>query len=123
MQRQRLDDYREPHPAFELGLRWLKQHMPQPSCIVVVHGDFRDGNFIVGPEGIRSVLDWELAHVGSPIKDFGWLCIKSWLFGLNDKPVGEFGLRDDLHRAYEARTGYAVDPAEVFWWEVHGVLK
>jgi aminoglycoside phosphotransferase (APT) family kinase protein len=40
--------------------------MPQPSRIVAVHGDFRNGNFIVGPEGIRSVLDWKLAHVGSP---------------------------------------------------------
>jgi len=123
MQRQRLDDYQEAHPAFELGLRWLEQNLPKTQRQVVVHGDFRNGNFIVGPEGIRSVLDWELAHVGSPMEDFGWLCIKSWRFGIDHKPVGGFGTRDDLYAAYEARTGHAVDPADVFWWEVYGVLK
>jgi len=123
MQRQRLDDYQEPHPAFELGLRWLEQHLPKTERTVVVHGDFRNGNFIVGPEGIRTVLDWELAHIGNPMEDFGWLCIKSWRFGVNDKPVGGFGLRDDLYRAYEDRTGQEVDPDTVFWWEVYGTLK
>jgi aminoglycoside phosphotransferase (APT) family kinase protein len=123
MQRRRLDDYQEPHPAFELGLRWLEQNLPKTERTVVVHGDFRNGNFIVGPEGIRSVLDWELAHIGSPAEDFGWLGIKSWRFGINDKPVGGFGDRRDLYDAYEARTGFAVDEQEVFWWEVYGVLK
>lgn len=123
MQRRRLDDYGEPHPAFELGLRWLEQNLPQTGRTVVVHGDFRNGNFIVGPEGIRSVLDWELAHVGSPMEDFGWLCIKSWRFGVTDKPVGGFGGRDDLYRAYEDRTGHPVDPSAVFWWEIYGTLK
>ena len=123
MQRRRLDDYEEPHPAFELGLRWLEQNLPKTGRTVVVHGDFRNGNFIVDAHSIRSVLDWELAHVGAPAEDFGWLCIKSWRFGLNDKPVGGFGKRDDLYRAYEDRTGHAVNPDEVFWWEVYGTLK
>ena len=43
---------------------------PRPA---LVHGDFRNGNFIVGPEGIRAVLDWELAHLGDPVEDLGWL--------------------------------------------------
>lgn len=123
MQRRRLDDYGEAHPAFELGLRWLERNLPKTERTVVVHGDFRNGNFIVGPEGLRSVLDWELAHVGSPAEDFGWLCIKSWRFGVNQKPVGGFGTRDDLTRAYENRTGRPVDASAVFWWEVYGTLK
>src|SRR5579872_2306293 len=62
--RGQLDALGQPHPAFELGLRWLAESRPPPRERVVVHGDFRNGNLIVGPEGIRAVLDWELAHVG-----------------------------------------------------------
>ena len=72
----------EPHPAFELGLRWLAEaRAPRPTPPALVHGDFRNGNFIVGPDGMRAVLDWELAHLGDPIEDLGWLCVKSWRFG------------------------------------------
>ncbi len=48
----------------DLALRWLRDNAPAQSDIVtLVHGDFRHGNLIVGPEGLRAVLDWELAHV------------------------------------------------------------
>ena len=78
-----LDTFGEPHPAFELGLRWLAERIPPaPARAELVHGDFRNGNFIVGPEGIRAVLDWELAHLGDPVEDLGWLCVKSWRFGV-----------------------------------------
>ena len=69
----------------------------------LVHGDFRNGNFIVGPDGIRAVLDWELAHLGDPIEDLGWLCVKSWRFGDADQLVGGFGDVAELLAAYEAR--------------------
>jgi aminoglycoside phosphotransferase (APT) family kinase protein len=36
-----------------------------------VHGDFRLGNLMLGPEGVRSVLDWEGVHAGDPIEDLG----------------------------------------------------
>jgi len=91
-----IDHFAEPHPMFELALRWLEDEMPDDRGQTLVHGDFRNGNFIVGPEGIRSVLDWELAHVGDPLEDLGWLCVKSWRFGFADKTVGGFGHIDDL---------------------------
>jgi len=118
-----LDSLGEAHPAFELGFRWLEEHMPPmpPRCLV--HGDFRNGNLIVGPEGIRSVLDWELAHVGDPLEDLGWLCVKSWRFGVVDQPVGGFGSREDLFSAYEEAGGAKVDPDAVLYWEAFGTLK
>ncbi|MER3453298.1 MAG: phosphotransferase family protein, partial [Acidimicrobiia bacterium] len=58
-------------PAFELALRWLWANRPAPGGTAVVHGDFRMGNLLVGPEGLRAVLDWELAHVGDPLEDLG----------------------------------------------------
>jgi aminoglycoside phosphotransferase (APT) family kinase protein len=121
-----LDMLGEPHPAFELGLRWLEDHVAltgPDGPPRLVHGDFRNGNFIVGPEGIRSVLDWELSHLGDPVEDLGWLCVRSWRFGNVDQPVGGFGTTDALLGAYEAAAGVTVDPAHLHYWETFGTLK
>ena len=82
---------------------------PPPPAPELVHGDFRNGNFIVGADGIRAVLDWELAHLGDPVEDLGWLCVKSWRFGVADRLVGGFGDVPDLLDAYERAGGRAVD--------------
>jgi aminoglycoside phosphotransferase (APT) family kinase protein len=113
----------EPHPAFELAFRWLRQHLPVSHRRTVVHGDYRIGNVIFGPEGVRSILDWELAHLGDPMEDLGWLCVRSWRFGADHKPVGGIGEREDLFAAYEKAGGGPVDPVQVRFWEVFGNLK
>ena len=118
-----LDSLGEPHPAFELGLRWLAEHAPAPVEPQLVHGDFRNGNLIVGPEGLRAVLDWELAHLGDPVEDLGWCCVRSWRFGVVDRPVGGFGDVDDLVAAYVTAGGEPVDPDRLAYWETFGTLK
>jgi len=121
--RQVLDSLGEPHPAFELGLRWLAEHAPVPVAPQLVHGDFRNGNLIVGPEGLRSVLDWELAHLGDPVEDLGWCCVRSWRFGVVEHPVGGFGDVADMLAAYVAAGGEPVDPDRLAYWETFGTLK
>jgi aminoglycoside phosphotransferase (APT) family kinase protein len=116
--RTHLDSLRQPHPAFELAFRWLDERRPPTSRRTAVHGDFRNGNLIVGPEGVRAVLDWELAHTGDPMEDLGWLCVKSWRFGV-DLPVGGFGSYDELAEGY----GDGIDLDALRWWEVLGTLK
>ena len=112
-----------PRPVFELALRWLRERDPGPSReVTLVHGDFRHGNFIIGPEGVRAVLDWELAHFGDPMEDLGWICVNSWRFGEIDHPVGGFGSREELFAGYVA-TGRSLDPARVKFWEVMGTLR
>jgi aminoglycoside phosphotransferase (APT) family kinase protein len=116
-------DYGWPRPVFELALRWLRDNDPGPSAeTTLVHGDFRHGNLIIGPDGARAVLDWELAHFGDPMEDLGWICVNSWRFGVIDKPVGGLGSREDLFAGYEAE-GRRVDPARVYFWEVMGTLR
>jgi aminoglycoside phosphotransferase (APT) family kinase protein len=122
-QREVIDRFGEPHPTFELGLRWLENEMPESPDRTLVHGDFRNGNFIVGPEGIRAVLDWELAHVGDPIEDLGWLCVRSWRYGVVDKAVGGFGRIEELCTAYEAAGGRGANPERVRYWMVLGTLR
>jgi aminoglycoside phosphotransferase (APT) family kinase protein len=112
-----------PRPVFDLALRWLADHDPGPSKeVTLVHGDFRHGNLIIGPDGVRAVLDWELAHLGDPMEDLGWICVNSWRFGEIDKPVGGFGSREDLFAGYE-EGGRKVDPERVKFWEVMGTLR
>lgn len=120
--REALDVLGEPHPAFELGFRWLEQNRPPSERVSIVHGDFRLGNLIVGPDGLRAVLDWEIAHLGDPMEDLGWLCVKAWRFGA-PRPVGGFGEYDELLAAYGAAAGVDVDPEAVRWWETLGTLK
>lgn len=112
-----------PRPVFELAFRWLREHLPSAVAPVLVHGDYRHGNLIVGPQGVHAVLDWELAHVGDPAEDLAWLCIPPWRFGELDKPVGGFGQRQDLLDAYESASGLAIDRARLEWWDVLGSLR
>jgi aminoglycoside phosphotransferase (APT) family kinase protein len=117
-----LDALGEVRPALELGARWLDAHRPVDGRRRVVHGDFRLGNLMVGPDGLRAVLDWELAHLGDPVEDIGWLCAPAWRFG-GAGTVGGFGDLGDLLEAYEEAGGRQVDPTEVVWWEAHATLK
>jgi aminoglycoside phosphotransferase (APT) family kinase protein len=113
----------EPHPAFELAFRWLLKRIPRTPRKTLVHGDYRIGNVIFGPEGVRSILDWELAHLGDPMEDVGWMCVRAWRFGNDQKPVGGLGTREDFFRAYEKASGTAVDPDSARFWEVFGTLR
>jgi aminoglycoside phosphotransferase (APT) family kinase protein len=117
-----LDASGQPHPAFELGFRHLEATRSPPSAATVVHGDFRLGNLIVGPDGLRAVLDWELVHLGDPLEDLSWLCVKSWRFGAAPR-VGGFGEVPDLVGAYEEASGRTVDLEALRWWETLGTLK
>jgi aminoglycoside phosphotransferase (APT) family kinase protein len=112
-----------PHPVFELAFRWLRGRAPQGDERGLVHGDYRMGNFIVGPEGLRAVLDWELAHVGDPMEDLGWICVRSWRFGNDDLPAAGVATREELFAAYEAAGGAPVVAGRVRFWEAFGNLR
>ena len=120
---QRYRDTRQPRPIFELALRWLRDNLPENGDPMLLHGDFRTGNLVVGPEGIRGVLDWELAHVGPPASDLAWLCVPSWRFQRPDLPVGGFGTREDLIAGYEAAGGRRIDRQELHAWEVFQTMN
>ena len=104
-----LDLLGEHRPAFELALRWLHDHRPPPRPTSVVHGDFRVGNLLVDESGLRAVLDWELAHLGDPVEDLGWLCARPWRFGGPGEAAG-LGSRTGLLAAYREAGGRDVTP-------------
>ena len=111
-------------PVFEVAFRWLRQNAPADLAQYrLVHGDFRNGNMIFGSDGVRAVLDWEVAHIGDPAEDLAWICAPPWRFGELDRPVGGLGSRQQLFEAFEAATGERIDPARVHYWEVMGSLR
>jgi aminoglycoside phosphotransferase (APT) family kinase protein len=114
--RRALDELGSPHPAFELAFRWLGANRP-PRRRTLVHGDFR-----VGPEGLRAVLDWELVHIGDPVEDLGWFCVRAWRFGNDRLTAGGVATDDTLVRTYEAASGTEVDRDALLWWETMGTL-
>lgn len=113
-----------PRPVFDLALRWLRDRMPAPlERLQLIHGDYRNGNVIFGPEGVRAVLDWEIAHLGDPMEDLAYLCIPPWRFGQIDRPAGGLGTREQLFEGYESATGVKVDRERVRFWEVLSSLR
>ena len=114
--------YGTPQPMIDYTARWLLDHLPEPVYDTprLVHNDFRNGNFMVTPEGINAVLDWEVAYLGDPVRDLGWICTNSWRFGRHDQPCGGFGSREALLEGYEAESGIRISVEHLRWWEVFG---
>ena len=113
----------EPHPALDLAERWLRAHAPSDRPLVLVHGDYRVGNFLFDERGTRAVLDWELAHVGDPAEDLAWLCVRAWRFGNDARSAGGLGSRDELLDAYCEAGGERVDRGVLRFWEMIGNFK
>jgi hypothetical protein len=117
-----LDLLHEVRPALELGVRWLSARRPPSGKRTTVHGDFRLGNLLVGPDGLRGVLDWELAHAGDPAEDLGWLSAPAWRFG-GGLEVGGFGTLPALLEAYAGAGAQPMETDTVRWWQVYATVK
>ena len=64
-------------PLLREAIAWLRANRASSGRVALVHGDYRIGNFILGADRrIAAVLDWELAHVGDPVEDIAWACLK-----------------------------------------------
>jgi aminoglycoside phosphotransferase (APT) family kinase protein len=109
-----------PAPMIDFTARWLLEHLPSRSRRALVHGDFRNGNLMIDDSGVRAVLDWELAQIGDPVRDLGWLCVNSWRFGQADLTVGGFGTVAELLAGYQAQSGVDVSHEDLRFWQVFG---
>jgi aminoglycoside phosphotransferase (APT) family kinase protein len=113
----------QPSPVFAYALRWLERHLPAPAPrLTIVHGDMRNGNLMIGEDGLRAILDWEGTRIGDPMEDLVWPCLRCWRFGGDAREVGGFGSRAALAEAYTAAGG-RFDPDAFHWWKVVGTLR
>jgi aminoglycoside phosphotransferase (APT) family kinase protein len=122
---------RELSDCFEIG-ELLKASMPESPPSTVVHGDYRLGNVMVGldaPARLVAILDWEMATIGDPLADLGYL-VASWSEpGADDHPLllapvtdrPGFPSRDELIARYAERTGR--DVSRLRWYEAFALWK
>ncbi len=65
-----------PLPDLDAVTAWLQTHLPPPNPATIVHGDYRLDNAMYAPEPparILAILDWEMATLGDPLADLGYL--------------------------------------------------
>jgi aminoglycoside phosphotransferase (APT) family kinase protein len=120
-------------PAVEHVGRWLAENMPDSGQATVVHGDFRLGNVMFAPEAparLVAVFDWEMATIGDPLADLGYLCTL-WV-DRDDPPLGMFELsavtrqegfplRGELVARYEERSGRSM--TDIRWYQTLALWK
>ena len=121
-------------PAVERVAAWLGEHMPDSGPATIVHGDYRLGNTIFAaepPARLKAVLDWEMATIGDPLADLGYLCM---MWTESDDPEGGmraalggvtrregFPTRAELIDSYEQRTGRSM--RDLRWYTTLAVWK
>ena len=117
------DSFDQPQPVFDLAFKWLENQKILDYEEVLVHGDYRFGNFIISEKKLESIIDWELAHIGNPMEDLGWLCVRSWRFGNVNKRAAGLGDVDDLIAGYESNSKIKIDKSQLDMWQLYGSLK
>ncbi|MGA9489011.1 MAG: phosphotransferase family protein [Mycobacterium sp.] len=119
-------------PAFSRLDEWLDAHLPPESATAIVHNDFRIGNMIVDTEAgcVAAVLDWELATIGDPLADLGYLLASYPMPGEPLVPTSAMGTavlepgyptRTELLDRYADRTG--ADVSGVNWYAALAMYK
>ena len=120
-------------PEVEQVGRWLGEHLPQSGPATVVHGDYRLGNVILAPAAparVVAILDWEMATIGDPLADLGYLSAL-WIDG-DDPPLGMFELsrvtrqpgfptRAELIARYEEGSGRSM--TDIRWYRTLALWK
>lgn len=111
------------NPTIEFSLRWAEEHAPECPQMTLVHGDYRIGNLLVGPDGLQAIIDWEFCHVGDPAEDLAWPCVRDWRFGNGQLRLGGIAEREPFLQAYEQFSGRKVARRAVDYWEFMGNLR
>lgn len=108
-------------PQMHHAMRWLLRHAPTAPRVVIVHGDYRVGNFLQQDGRITAVLDWELVHAGDPHEDLAWAALR--VFSGGTGRVGGIMDRAAFTERYARQAGFTPDPVAWRYYEVLGLYK
>ncbi len=106
---------------------WLEAHRPAVLHPGLVHGDYHIANVLYRPDTpeLAAIVDWELASIGDPLLDLGWL-MATWPDEGDDaivavEPADGFPAIAELVDRYLAATGRSA--ADARWFGVLACLK
>jgi aminoglycoside phosphotransferase (APT) family kinase protein len=122
-----------PVPGLDEVGAWLAANRPTSQATTLVHGDYRLGNVLFAresPARLAAILDWELAAIGDPLADLGYLCA-TWaetadpqhqMLALSAATRSSgFPTRAELAASYAKATG--LDVSFLAWYEVLAMWK
>lgn len=120
------EDTLEAHPVMAQAAVWLRENMPVVEQPVIVHGDYRSGNFMYDDNlRINAIFDWELAYLGDFHDDLAWATLS--LFGGPDEQGKGLasGLmpQEEFLERYEKLSGFTVDPKRLFYYHLFSYYK
>lgn len=113
-----------PQPMITMALRELERRaaaLSEDGPVVVVHGDFRTGNFLRQGPAVRAVLDWEMVHLGDPMEDLAWATCRLWRG--QSRLAGVLVAPADFERFYEQAGGHALDRARLAFYDLLAGVK
>lgn len=118
------EDSDEDVPLMRLCAAWLRQNLPVLDRAVVVHADYRVGNFLFTEHDTRisAWLDWELGRIGDRHQDLAWTTSRAFGHIAEDsKTFLTCGLLPETEflEAYEKASGLKVDAKAVHWYKVY----
>ena len=121
------EDAREEVPLIRVAAAWLRENAPAVDRLSIVHGDFRNGNFLFTEHDrrISAWLDWELAHLGDRHDEFGWMLASFNRSRAEDGSslVCALFRENDLFEAYEKSSGLSLDPKRLAYYRVFNCFK
>jgi len=119
------EDKIEEHPTMLLARDWLWANRPIVDHVSLLHGDFRNGNFLYNPENgeITGILDWELCSLGDRHCDLGYTMLQAWGYQGADGKFLNSGLIDTetFISEYERVSGLPVDKQRLHYYLVFAI--
>ena len=110
-------------PILEAAIRSLEKTPPnETENLCMVHGDYRNGNFLYLDNKITGILDWEMAHFGDPLEDLAWALSPIWSWTDHSRPAYLID-RDDALEIWKKTSGLALNKKDLEWWELFSCVK
>jgi aminoglycoside phosphotransferase (APT) family kinase protein len=113
-------DQLEAYPEIEMAIQWMRATAPLSEATVLVHGDFKPGNVLLEEGRIVALLDWELAHLGDPMEDLGWV---TQPLRRREHIIPGAWEDSELFDRYQSATGFSVHEPSVRWWNVFATFR
>ena len=110
-------------PILEAAIRELQRSEPLSATrLSIVHGDYRNGNFLFEGKQITGILDWEMAHIGDPLEDLGWALSEIWCWEKKETPAYLIP-REEALDIWTQESKIEINRDSLFWWELFACIK